>query len=140
MRSQAYLVTHLVFVASSWGGTSWGALPLPRTLFAEEFLFLLGSVSTVMEMNDTELIGEFLHCLRLFQVHENDPHIRVGVKYLLDVEARWCVRTRADLPCRFIFMRCIVLKLDDSLALSRTDTQRIDDTKRRIRFREGQFL
>ena len=87
---QAYLVTHLVFVASSWGGTSWGALPLPRTLFAEELVFLSGNVSTVLEMNDPELVGEFLHCLRLFQVHEDDMHIRIGVSYLLDVEARWC--------------------------------------------------
>jgi hypothetical protein len=49
-------------------------------LFSEELLFLLGNISVVIEMNDPELVGEFLHSLRVFGVDETDPHIVAGVE------------------------------------------------------------
>jgi hypothetical protein len=54
---QSYLITHLVFVASSWGGSSWGALPLLRALFADELVYLLGHTATAIAMNDPEVLA-----------------------------------------------------------------------------------
>ncbi len=86
-RFQSYLITHLLFVVASWGGSSWGAHPLPRAVLADEFVFLLGNISTAIELQDPELVGEFLHCLRLFGVPETDPRLRTGCEFLRSVEA-----------------------------------------------------
>ena len=53
---QGYFITHLMFIL-----TNWGAVCLKeRSLFAEELTFLLTNMKVVMEMNDPELVGEYL--------------------------------------------------------------------------------
>ena len=61
---QCYFVTHLIYFFSDYGYH-----PLTRELFAEEFLFLLESLPIAMQqLDDAELVGEFLHCLHILQV------------------------------------------------------------------------
>jgi hypothetical protein len=60
---QCYFVTHLLYVFSDWG-----AQPLCRSLFVEELCFLLRYMPQVLRLKDPELVAEFVHCLRLFQV------------------------------------------------------------------------
>jgi hypothetical protein len=61
--SQCYFVTHLLYVCSDWG-----AQPLSRALFAEELCFIIRYTPQVLRLKDPELVAEFVHCLRLFQV------------------------------------------------------------------------
>ena len=61
---QCYFVTHLIYFFSDYGYH-----PLTRELFAEEFLFILESLPIAMQqLDDAELVGEFLHCLNILQV------------------------------------------------------------------------
>ncbi|MES1920953.1 hypothetical protein MHBO_002554 [Bonamia ostreae] len=49
----------------------------------EEFLFLVVNLRVVVELKDPELVGEFLQCLRIFNVPENSNLIKLGVNYLI---------------------------------------------------------
>ena len=61
---QCYFVTHLIYFFSDYGSH-----PLTRELFAEEFIFILESIPiAVQQLDDPELVGEFLHCLNILQV------------------------------------------------------------------------
>ena len=62
-KSQSYFITHLIYVFSDWGEHS-----VNRQLFAEEFIFIAENMKTVIALDDAELVGEFLHCLRVMQV------------------------------------------------------------------------
>ena len=48
--------------------SDWGRHELRQDLFEEEFTFLLQNVRQVIRLGDPELVGEFLHCLRIFGV------------------------------------------------------------------------
>jgi hypothetical protein len=48
--------------------SDWGAQPLSRALFAEELCFIIRYTPQVLRLKDPELVAEFVHCLRLFQV------------------------------------------------------------------------
>ena len=48
--------------------SDWGRHELRADLFEEEFTFLLQNTRTVIRLADPELVGEFLHCLRIFGV------------------------------------------------------------------------
>mmetsp|Transcript_5488 Transcript_5488/g.16890 ORF Transcript_5488/g.16890 Transcript_5488/m.16890 type:complete len:125 (+) Transcript_5488:1851-2225(+) len=61
-----------------------------RELFEEEFLFLLLNLGQVTSMEDPELIGEFIQCLRIFGVSSVDstiwPLIHDAMLFLLKLE------------------------------------------------------
>jgi len=69
-RLQCYFVTHYIYVLSDWGRHM-----VHRELFEEEFLFLLLNLGQVTSMEDPELIGEFIQCLRIFGVSSVDSTI-----------------------------------------------------------------
>jgi len=81
-RLQCYFVTHFIYVLSDWGRHV-----LERALFEEEF---------VISMDDPELTGEFLQCLRILGVSQNTRTcstriwslILQAMTYLLGVERR----------------------------------------------------
>jgi hypothetical protein len=108
LQSSSYFLTHLLFIASSWDTQCWGAAPLPRSLFLEEYAFLRANLQTVVALRDVELVGEFVHvrslpaasfllslsyhfsmsseclqCFRLLQVPDDDLSLQLAVRYLL---------------------------------------------------------
>ena len=85
---QCYFLTHLIYVFSDWGQHA-----LRRELFSEEFSFIVSNMRLVTsELRDTEIVGEFLQCLRILQfTPESDPElvelVLLGVNFLI-VEER----------------------------------------------------
>ncbi len=68
---QCYFLTHFIYVVSDWGRHS-----LRRELFREEFLFIVENLPTLVRHEDPELVGEFIHCLRIFNVaKQTDPSL-----------------------------------------------------------------
>lgn len=66
-KQQCYLATHVVYAFSDWGQHA-----LRRALFAEEFVFFVTNFAAVLDtLKDPELVGEFMHCLRILQVRIN---------------------------------------------------------------------
>lgn len=78
---QAYFVTHLIFVMSDWG-----AHRLDPSLFAEEVVFIISNIETAIRLGDPELVGEFIHSLRILGASDADYAVRRGVGYLLQKE------------------------------------------------------
>ena len=62
-KHQCYFITHLIYVFSDYGVHS-----LKRLLFVEEFIFIVENMKTLIALDDADLVGEFLHCLRVLQV------------------------------------------------------------------------
>lgn len=86
---QCYFLTHLIFMAANGIDVDcWSDVRLDPSLFAEEFIFLVTNLKTVIKLDDPELVGEFLQCLRVFGVAEGNALMRIGVEYLLRVEER----------------------------------------------------
>lgn len=55
----SYLVTHVVYVKSAWG------LQPPSEPCLEEFTYITTNLPRALAHEDVELVGEFLHCLRV---------------------------------------------------------------------------
>ena len=88
-RFQCYLITHLTFVLSTSAdsaGSSWYSHELDRRLLMEEWLFLSANVDTVIQMDDPELVGEFVAALRLLGARDGDACMLKGYAYLLQAE------------------------------------------------------
>jgi hypothetical protein len=60
---QSYFVSHFVYIMSDWGSVS-----LRRELYAEEFRYFAENLRRACKLKDPELIGEFVHCLRVLGV------------------------------------------------------------------------
>ena len=85
---QCYFLTHLTFVL-----TKWGACPMqPRTLFVEEYLFLMANMDVVIRMDDAELVGEFLQALHILAVPHSSAVMQKGYHYLLSHERKGTMR------------------------------------------------
>ena len=83
---QCYFLTHLVYVFSDWGQHA-----LRRQFFAEEYEFVIHNMKIAISLNDPEIVGEFIQCLKIMQVtKESDPDvwglIEIGYKYLIAKE------------------------------------------------------
>ena len=89
-----------------------GTYGLPRELFMEEFRFIVNSLPCALStLQDCEVVGEFVHCLRILgvtrtrQVEEQDKEIfklvDLAVDFLLDTEIQngkcgeWVPRKRS---------------------------------------------
>ena len=63
-KHQCYFATHLIYLFSDYGRHV-----LCREMFAEEFLFMLDSLPVAIQcLDDPEIVGEFLQCLKILQV------------------------------------------------------------------------
>mmetsp|Transcript_10235 Transcript_10235/g.41430 ORF Transcript_10235/g.41430 Transcript_10235/m.41430 type:complete len:632 (-) Transcript_10235:1023-2918(-) len=87
-RLQCYFLTHFIYIVSDWGRHT-----IRRELFEEEYIFLVKNMSTVIDHKDPELVGEFLQCLRIFNVSkQHDPDVwnlvERAMLFLLEVELR----------------------------------------------------
>lgn len=74
----AYGVTHVVYTLNNYNRRRL----LPEWL-PVEFDFLTENVRFLLEERNTELLGEFLDCLRVFGLNHNDPNVGAIVEYLL---------------------------------------------------------
>ena len=85
---QCYYLTHLIYVFSDWGQHA-----LPRQLYAEEFEFIIRNMKFAIYLDDPEIVGEFIQCLKIMQVTERTdpliwPLIVMGYKYLVAKEEK----------------------------------------------------
>lgn len=81
-----YFITHLVYVASGWGAVCLG--PHWR-YFVEERLFLRANMNVVVEtLKDPELVGEFVHALRILGEDDWSHPMTQGIVFLLETEEK----------------------------------------------------
>jgi len=73
-----YAVTHVVYTLDDYG-----RYRLSSDWLRPEFDYLRMNLPEAEEMEDGEMLGEFLDTLRAFGQDESDPGIRVAVDYLL---------------------------------------------------------
>eukprot|EP01032_Pedospumella_encystans_P017555 gene17555-20000_t len=120
-KQQCYFVTHVIYAFSDYGQH-----PLRRQLFIEEYKFIVTNTATVIEvLEDAELVGEFLHCLRVLQyTPARDPDLEQlfqdGMDFLLQREkhygcmGRWvatCRSKREDIYTQYHACYCAVVGL-----------------------------
>lgn len=77
-KNECYFVTHIIYVFCDWGRHA-----VNRQLFAEEFVFIVENMSVVIELDDPELVGEFVHCLRILQVDKKMESVVEFAYYLI---------------------------------------------------------
>ena len=85
---QCYYLTHLIYVFSDWGQHC-----LCRQLYAEEFEFIVRNMKFAIYLDDPEIVGEFIQCLKIMQVTKRSdpliwPLIEMGYKYLVAKEEK----------------------------------------------------
>jgi hypothetical protein len=73
-----YFVTHVVYTLNDYGVYRLCGRWLPA-----EFEFLMENLKAAIAMNDPEMVGEFLDCLKAFGLQDKDPRIQNGISYLL---------------------------------------------------------
>ena len=117
---QCYFITHLLYVFSDWGQH-----PLCRELFAEEFEFIANNMNKVIvSLKDPELVGEFLHCLKILQLSPYEDAemwnelIIPGYKFLIELEASVSSRT---------VRQKTKLRAENSKSLGEDDVNGMDD-------------
>ena len=76
-----YAVTHVVYTLNDYGRFRL----LPRWLPCE-FEFLQAHLEEAIEMDDAEMVGEFLDSLKAFGLTDNHPLMRRGTEYLLSCQ------------------------------------------------------
>jgi len=81
---QCYYITHMTFILSGWGA----AVLRPTNLFLEELIFLHSNMDVVIKMKDPELVGEFIHALRILGCCQDDTAILRGTLFLLNLEQK----------------------------------------------------
>ncbi|EKX32552.1 hypothetical protein GUITHDRAFT_121262 [Guillardia theta CCMP2712] len=72
----------------------YGQLSLPQHLFRAEFTFLHDNMSTAVELNDPELVGEFIDCLAILGAGDRDVEMIRGRRFLLELEQTMGARGR----------------------------------------------
>mmetsp|Transcript_11241 Transcript_11241/g.16817 ORF Transcript_11241/g.16817 Transcript_11241/m.16817 type:complete len:760 (-) Transcript_11241:172-2451(-) len=110
-RLQCYFITHLVFILGGWGKRS---LRPYRMLLAEELTFLSVNMSTVIRMKDPELVGEFVQALHILGLHDSDPIIEFGHRYLLRTAGSTCwAKQKENFYKRYHSAYCGIIGLTD---------------------------
>jgi hypothetical protein len=77
----SYAVTHVVYTMNDYGRFILSPWWLPW-----EYEFLRTYLETAMAMNDPDMTGEFLDTLRAFGVGDDDPQVRRGFDFLIDMQ------------------------------------------------------
>jgi hypothetical protein len=73
-----YAITHLVYTLNDYS-----VYNLPPRLLPQEFEFLKANLKEAIAMEDPEMLGEFLDCLKSFGLKDSHKLIRMGMDYLL---------------------------------------------------------
>jgi hypothetical protein len=94
----AYAITHIVYTLNGYGLYNLSPRWLPQ-----EFAFLKASVKEAIELENPDMLGEFLDSLKSFGLSDTHPTIRLGTNYLLskqNPDGSW-----GDLDAEDIFER-----------------------------------
>jgi hypothetical protein len=73
-----YAVTHLVYTLNGYGRYNLSPRWLPH-----EFAFLKANIKEAIDLEDPDMVGEFLDSLKSFGLGHDHPTIRLGTDYLL---------------------------------------------------------
>jgi len=73
-----YAITHLVYALNDYGRFRLSPRWLPF-----EFEFLKTNMDAVIEMDELDMVGEFLDTLKAFGLDDHHPLLRRGTRYLL---------------------------------------------------------
>jgi len=73
-----YAITHLVYTLNDYS-----VYNLSPRLLPQEFEFLKANLKEAIAMEDPEMLGEFLDCLKSFGLRDSHKLIRTGMDYLL---------------------------------------------------------
>jgi hypothetical protein len=95
----AYAVTHVVYTLNHYSRHRLSPRWLPH-----EFAFLKQNLKEAIEIEDTEMLGEFLDCLKAFGLGERHPLIRQGMDYLLatqNPDGSWGDESAPETYCRY---------------------------------------
>lgn len=79
----AYAVTHVVYTLNDYGRFLLDANWLPW-----EYEFLRTHLETAFDLDDPDMVGEFVDTIRAFGVPDSDPQVCRGFTYLLDSQNR----------------------------------------------------
>lgn len=78
-----YAITHVVYTLNGYGKYNLSTRWLPH-----EFTFLKANIQEAVDLEDTDMVGEFLDCLKAFGLGHDHPTIRLGTSYLLSAQNR----------------------------------------------------
>ncbi|KAK8805816.1 hypothetical protein WA158_002472 [Blastocystis sp. Blastoise] len=78
---QSYLITHVIFTLSSWG-----QLTLSPSLLPHEYIYIKTYLPFYIQLKDIHLIGEFIECLRIFGIQDDNSIIKEGYDTLLKLQ------------------------------------------------------
>jgi hypothetical protein len=87
----AYAVSHVVYSLNDFG-----RFTLRREWLPWEHAFLAGRVGTAIDLEDPDLVGEFVDALRAFHEESDRPALKPGFGFLLDTQradGSWAART-----------------------------------------------
>ena len=73
-----YTVTHIVYTLNGYGLYNLSPLWLPH-----EFKFLRANLKEAIDLDNPDMVGEFLDSLKAFGLSDDHPIIRPGINYLL---------------------------------------------------------
>lgn len=73
-----YTVTHIVYTLNDYS-----VYQLSPRLLPQEFAFLKENLHEAIDMEDPEMVGEFLDSLKAFGLKDGHPLMRAGMDYLL---------------------------------------------------------
>lgn len=76
-----YAVTHVVYTLNGYGRYNLSARWLPH-----EFAFLKANIKEAIDLEDPDMVGEFLDSLKAFGLDHDHPTIRLGTNYLLSAQ------------------------------------------------------
>lgn len=76
-----YAITHIIYTLNDYS-----VYLLSPRLLPQEFAFLKENLQEAIDMEDPEMVGEFLDSLKAFGLKESHPLIRRGMEYLLSVQ------------------------------------------------------
>jgi hypothetical protein len=94
-----YAITHLIYTLNDYNIVHIGPGCLPQ-----EFEYLTSTLHQAMEMNNPDMVGEFMDTLRTFGLTESDPLVRKGEEYLLSTQnpdGSWGDTTDPDIYGRY---------------------------------------
>jgi len=111
--STVYAVTHVVYTLNDYGAHRLSPRWLPK-----EYAFLKLTLKKAIQMGDVDVLGEIVESLKYFDLANDHPLIRQGVRYLLSHQNRdgsWGSVRESDVYNRYHPTWTAIAALNDCL-------------------------